>query len=278
MLKKFFRFFLIIAIVYTGVILGIYFNQRNLQYHPNKEVKDVAAYDLGDTTEIFLTTSDGAKIQTWVHMPKPGMPMTIWYHGNAHHLGQRAEKFKQLIDLGYGFIAPSWQSFGKSDGVPSQAGIYEVARLAIKYSQQLGFKTEDTILIGESLGSGIASQMATEHKFKGVFLITPYTTIADRAQEMYWYLPVKYLTKDNFNNIDNISRINAPVLIVHGDDDDIIPHSHSQKLFEKALEPKKLIIYPGKHHSDLDVKEIFTEMDKFLNDRKTEADEQKIKE
>jgi fermentation-respiration switch protein FrsA (DUF1100 family) len=273
MKSKILRVLSVLLAAYLSVLGYIYFNQTNLLYFPDKDMGVISDYNLGDTKEIFLTSADGAKIQTWVHSPTGHKPMVIWLHGNSYNLAQRKDKFRELIKMGYGLIAPSWHGFGKSEGRPGIKEIYDDARAAVNYLQQLGYKTEDTIIIGESLGSGVAVQMAVEHRFKEVFLITPYTSIADRAQEIYWYLPVKQLVKDNFESYDKIDRIDAPLLIVHGDKDDVIPHSHAEKLFAKALEPKKLIIYPGKGHSNLDINVIFTEMANFTKTSETDGKE-----
>lgn len=255
----------ILAVLYGSILAWIYNNQRSLLYFPEKETKSLASYNLEDTKEIFREASDGTKLQIWYREPsKEGMPMIIYYHGNAYTLGYRHLKFKEMIDRGYGFIAVAWRGFGKSEGSPSEEGLYKDARTSVKFLEELGYKTEDTIVIGESLGSGLAVKMATEFSFKGVFLITPYTQIADRAQEIYWYLPVKGLLYDNFDNIGKIANINAPIIMVHGDQDLVIPHTHSEKLMNFAKDPKKLIIYPGKGHSNLDNRIIYGEMSKFF--------------
>jgi pimeloyl-ACP methyl ester carboxylesterase len=255
-----------LMILYVLVVTWVYINQKSLMYFPLPDKEEAKSHNLGNTEEIFLTTDDNIKIQTWYHLPsKAGMPMVVYLHGNSYNLPNRKLKFKELIDLGYGYIAPAWRGFGKSEGTPSKEGLFNDARAAIQLLKTLGYNTEDTIIIGESLGSGIAVKMATEYKFKGVFLITPYTTTADRAQEMYWYLPAKLLIKDNFDNASFLDKINAPLLIVHGTKDEVIPHTHSEKLMIIAHEPKKLIIYDGKGHSNLDSREIFNEMTTFFN-------------
>jgi fermentation-respiration switch protein FrsA (DUF1100 family) len=252
------------AILYLSVIGYLYLEQRSLLYFPLKESLGLKGSNLGETLEVFLTTPDGVKIQTWYHSPKAGKPLVIYLHGNSYNLEYRKAKFRELLDMGFGFVAPAWRGFSASEGTPTKEGLYIDARTAIDFAESMGYKTDDIILIGESLGTGIAVQMATEKHFKGLFLITPYTSISDRAQEIYWYLPVKHLIKDNFISIDKISKINTPVLIVHGDEDDVIPHHHSEKLFKEAQEPKELIIYPGKSHNNLDNNVIFKELKRFF--------------
>lgn len=258
------RLAIIMVVSYLAVLGHIATAQRSLMYHPRSDEKQLAEYNLHDTTESFITTSDGLKLQVWHHPPEINGKMVIFFHGNAGNIGQRVEKLRILGELGYGYIIAAWRGFGESQGSPSKEGIYTDARTVIEYAKSLGYHTEDIILVGESLGSGIATKMATEQKFKGLFLITPYTTINDRAQEIYFYLPVKYLLKDNFNNVDEIKNVKIPVIIIHGDDDDIIPHHHGEKVFSAASDPKKFILYPGVKHADYDDRIVFEEMDKFF--------------
>ncbi len=233
-------------------------------YYPEKESHSLEYYNLKDTEEITLTTEDGVKLQAWYRKPSDGEHMVIFLHGNAGNIEDRADKLEQLIDMGYGFVIPAWRSFGKSKGIPTMQGLYLDAEAAINFVHERGYKLDNAIIIGESLGTGIATEMATRHKFKGLFLITPYKSIAQRAGELYPMMAFKHLTKDNFNVIDKIASINQPVLIIHGANDKVIPHSHSEEIFVKACEPKKLIIYPEVGHSDYNVEEVFTQMDDFF--------------
>ena len=254
----------LLAIAYLGIIGWIYLNQRKLLFFPDTAIKQVEEYNLAGTQDLMIETNNGEKIQLWYHPAKHGMPMTLYFHGNSYNLGQRALKFRELIDLGYGFIAPSYSGFGKSDGTPSKESVLESARTAVRFLKDQGFQTKDVLLIGESLGSGVAVNMAIEDNYKGLFLITPYTSIADRAQEIYWFLPVRYLLKDGIESKIFIDKINAPLLMAHGTNDLIIPHTHSKQLFSVAKDPKKLIIYEGKGHSNLDTREIFREMTEYF--------------
>jgi pimeloyl-ACP methyl ester carboxylesterase len=256
-----------ILIFYFGLLLGIYMNQQSLLYKPTKEIADFETFNLSDTEELFLVSQDGTKLQAWFHKPQGNMPMVIFFHGNSVNLGQenRLAKFNALSKMGYGYIAVSYRGFGNSEGAPSKDGILNDARAAMDFAISKGYEANSLILIGESLGSGVATAMAVEYDVKGMLLITPYTSIADRAQEIYWYLPVRYLVKDNFSNHDLVAHVKCPVIIVHGDNDETIPHSHSHKLIDIITSEKKLIIYPGKGHTDYDSVEVFNEMTDFFH-------------
>jgi len=252
------------AIAYALLMTWLYLNQRNLMYYPKKEIQAFEHYSLKGAKEITLTTTDGIKLQAWYRKAKANKPMVIFLHGNAGNLEDRIDKLNQLITMGYGFITPSWRGYGKSDGTPTMQGLYFDAEAAIDYARTQGYKIDQIIMIGESLGAGIATEMATRYQFKGLFLITPYTSISKRAEELYPIILANKFTKDNFNVIDKIAQVEQPILIIHGTNDKIIPHRHSENIFAIAKEPKKLIIYPNIGHVDYNVAEVFTEMDKFF--------------
>ncbi|AIF81035.1 hypothetical protein I862_02360 [endosymbiont of Acanthamoeba sp. UWC8] len=276
--KNIFRIIIACMVLYLGVMGYIYLNQRTLLYHPEQEMIGLESYNMPGTEEIFLTTKDGVKIQAWYKKPDTGKEMVIFYHGNSGHIPQRIDKLKELNAMGYGFIIPAWRGFGKSEGFPTEKGILNDAEATIEFIKKEGYDLKKVIVIGESLGTGVATQMAAKHEFKGLLLITPYTTIQDRASEIYFYIPVKYLLKDNFDTINNISKVKVPVIIIHGDNDEIIPHTHSLKIIEKVNEPKKLIIYPGINHTNYDSKTVFTEMRNFFKslekDTEVEVDQE----
>jgi fermentation-respiration switch protein FrsA (DUF1100 family) len=251
-------------LIYLSLSALLYSNQRSIMYHPQKQVHELSYYNLGSTEEITFTTKDGIKLQAWYRPPDNKQSMVIFLHGNAGNLEHRTDKLKQLAKMGYGFVIPAWRSFGKSEGSPSMAGLYLDAEAAIDFVQTKGYKIEETILIGESLGTGIATEMATRHRFKGLFLITPYISIAKRAKELYPFMFAGYFTKDNFTVLNKIDKINQPLLIIHGTKDNIVPYDHAEKIFAKAVEPKKFITYIDAGHSDYDMVDAFTQMQLFF--------------
>jgi uncharacterized protein len=263
-MRIFISFLLSCVVAYILFLTYLYLNQRSMMYHPEGELNSLSHYSLSATEEITLITSDGIKLQAWYRKPNDNKHMVIFLHGNAGNLENRVDKLEKLIKMGYGFIIPAWRGFGKSSGKASMKGLYQDAEAAISFIKSRDYELENTILIGESLGTGIAAEMATRYRFKGLFLITPYKSIAARADELYPLMLATYLTKDNFNVIDKISSINQPVLIIHGTEDNVVPCSHSEEIFTKAKEPKKMIIYPGVGHSDYDIQEVFVEMSEFF--------------
>ncbi len=258
------HFLIIIFIAYLVIIALVYFKQRDMMYHPDKQLHELSFYKIDGAEEITLTTKDNIKLQAWFRKSDTNKEMVIFLHGNAGNLENRVDKLKQLVEMGYGFIIPAWRGFGKSEGSPTKTGLFLDAEAAITCVLEKGYSLPNIIMVGESLGTGIATEMALKYNFKGLFLITPYTSIADRAGEIYPYLPTQYLTKDNFKVEENIAKINQPLFIIHGTSDNVVPYFHSEKIFSKAIEPKKMIIYPGIGHSNYNIKEIFEQMKLFF--------------
>jgi len=253
----------VILFAYIATVLVMYFAQRSFLYYPDKNMLHPADYGI-DMQEIALHTSDGINIASWYH-PAPEDGFTIvYFHGNAGHLGYRMDRFAAFMEKGFGLLAVSWRGFGTSEGAPSKSGLYNDARAALDYLKSKNVNEKNIVLYGESLGTGVASKMAVEHKAAAVILEAPYTSIANRAQELYPLIPVKWMLKDNFNSIKLIPNIEEPLLILHGEDDMVIPPSHGKKLFSLAKSPKKLVIFPHNSHFNGNHREIADLIKEFI--------------
>ncbi len=265
-MRNLFNYILILLpILYIAIVTLIYSKQEELLYHPGRHIHELGSYNLLGVKEVSLLTKDNIKLQAWYKEPSSQGFMTIFLHGNAGVLEDRIDKLKILDELGDGYLIISWRGFGKSEGVPSKLGLIADADSAVDFIVKRGYDLKNTVMIGESLGTGIAVEMALKHRFKGLFLITPYTSIADRAGELYPFLPTQLLTKDNFKVLDNVDKINQPILIMHGTADMVVPYSHAQKIFAKAKEPKDFITYIDVGHNDYDVRDAFTKMQNFFS-------------
>ena len=257
---------LAILLMYSSALFYLYINQKAFLYAPKKDLVPFTSHALKDVQEIFLTTQDNNSIQAWYHHAGNPAKVVIYLHGSNGSLVRNKARLQALQNQGYSYIIPAWRGFGKSSGSPSEQGLYADAEAAIQYLVNQGFDTKNTILIGESLGTGIATEMANRYPFKGLFLIAPYTSIVALARATYSYLPISQcLIKDNFKVLEKIKKIGeAALLIVHGDQDQVIPHSHSQQIISQANMPKKLIIYPGVNHTNFVSQAIFMEMENFF--------------
>lgn len=248
---------LAVILIYAGINAYLYFFQRSILYLPVKEMSGPKNYGIYDSEEVCLNTDDGVNITAWYIAPKRNEPVMLYLHGNAGNLGDRTEKLQAFLDKGFGMLAVSWRGFGPSDGYPNEEGLYHDARAALKYLVNLKLDIKNDIFVyGESLGSGVAVQLATENDFRAIILEAPYTSISNRAAELYPYIPVKLLLKDHFKSIDKIASVNSPVLIFHGYLDEVMPISHGRRMLEAANEPKEARFFENIGHTDFNFQEI----------------------
>lgn len=236
---------------YCVLCAYLYVNQRRMIYHPDRHVGEPRAYGLEGFEERFIGQPP-SRLQVWWRAAEAGMPLVVYFHGNASHLGNRAGIYAALAAKGFGVLALSYRGYGKSDGMPSEQGIYADARTAMAYAESLGFTHGKTIIFGESLGTGVAVQMASEFGVGGLVLQAAYISVAQRAAEIYPYIPVKFLIKDRYHSLSKIAKVKAPLLLFHGELDDTIPLAHGKQLFGAATSVKQAIYFPKINHNDFD--------------------------
>ena len=261
---RMFCFLFTLLLAYAILVGGLYVFQRQLIYHPDKNIGPPEQYGLKDFFDSFVTAADGEHIQTWYHPAAPGFPTILYYHGNAYNLGDRAPIFSALADKGFGVMGVSYRGYGKSSGSPTEGGLYMDARAGMEYlTQKQHIPLHHIILFGESLGTGVAVQMAIEYDVGGLVLQSPYTAVAARAAEIHFYVPVSWMIKDHFFTIHKISRVKAPLLIFHGERDTTIPIAHGKAVFDAATSPKQAIFFPEVSHYDFDSQILATYVDEF---------------
>lgn len=241
----------VMLVAYVVICCAIFIFQRHLMYHPVRTIDAPAAYNLTTVQDVVID-NDGIKRQIWIHPARPGFPTVVYFHGNAVHLGDRAFKFVGFVEAGLGLVAISYGGFGKSDGRPSEKNIYNDARIAIAYARDtLHVPQEKLIYFGESLGTGVAVQMATEQAPALLVLEAAYTSVETRSAELYpFVLGVRRLVRDKYDSLSKIKNVHAPLLMLHGELDPVIPLVHGKTLFAAANEPKQMVVYPGVHHFD----------------------------
>jgi fermentation-respiration switch protein FrsA (DUF1100 family) len=241
-----------LALAYAAIVAVAYFAQRRLTYFPNPT--RIAPVDVGlkGVTEETLTAADGTRLIAWYAPAPPGRPTLLYFHGNAGGLSGRAYRFQRYQDAGFGIMMLSYRGYSGSDGSPSEAANYADARLAYDSLLARGLKPQDIFLYGESLGSGVATHLASQVLVAGVILDSPFTSIPDVGAEQYPFLPVRWLMTDRYDSASRIARINAPLLILHGARDRVVPVSMGRRLSELAREPKRYVEFPAGGHVDLD--------------------------
>lgn len=192
-----------------------------------------------------LPGPDGTEIAV-LHLPNPQAQFTIWFfHGNAEDLGDIEPHLRTLRDNGFAVFAADYPGYGHSTGRPGEKAIYASARVARDYlRRELKVPAAQTILFGRSLGGGPAVQMATEERVGGLVLQSAFTSVF-RVMTRWPLLPF-----DQFHNERKLSRVDSPVLVMHGRRDEVIPFHHGESLFAAAREPKQSLWVPGAMHND----------------------------
>jgi len=229
------------GLLYAAALSGMYVIQRDLQYFPSRRDPAPQVVGLTGVDRITLTTPDGETLVLWYAPPPEGRPVILFLHGNGGEIADRADRlaFYQSRGLGAAFL--SWRGYGGSTGSPSEAGLLNDAKTAYDHLRGLGLSADRIVLVGESLGSGVAVQTAARNPVGAVVLEAPYSAAVDIARAQYPWLPVGLLMQDQFRSRDHIAAINAPLLILHGEADAVIPFGFGKRLFDAATDPKTFL-------------------------------------
>ena len=236
---------------YGGIVGGLYLLQRKLLYHPNKTRPRLADLALLGVREVVLTTEDGLSLFSWYLPPRAGRPVIAYFHGNGGHIGYRAERLRRFASEGYGVLLAEYRGYAGNPGAPSEAGLYADAAAALDFLAGERVTPSRLVLWGELLGSGVAVYLAAERAVAGVILEAPFTSVAAAAQHHYPILPAARLVRDRFDSLSRISRIGAPLLVLHGERDMIVPVRHGRTLLDAAVHPKEGWFAPGAGHQNL---------------------------
>ncbi|MDJ0894597.1 MAG: alpha/beta hydrolase [Alphaproteobacteria bacterium] len=243
-------------IAYVVIVAALYLVQRQLIYFPSTERPRPADWNLPDMSAQALTAADGVEVYAWYRPAERGRATMVFFCGNAGHVGYRAEKVRTFLDAGLGVLLLSYRGYGGNGGAPSEQGLYADARAAMVFLDQRGVAPETIVLYGESLGSGIATQIALERAAVGnpvgaMVLEAPYTSVVDVAQDRFPWIPVRFLVRDRFDNQSRIDQAAAPLLVIHGHRDRVIPFRFGRRLYEAASQPKQFHELPEASHNDL---------------------------
>lgn len=227
------------AVVYLGLVSIAPLMAKSMLYYP----------DFGSRRApeglVKITGADGGQI-AMLHLPNPQAEFTLWFfHGNAEDLGDLEPMLHALHDLGFAVFAHDYPGYGLSTGQPSEQALYVSAREARTYLREtLNVPAERTLIYGRSLGGGPAVQLATEERLGGLILQSTFVS-AFRVVTRWPLLPF-----DRYRNLAKIDRIGCPLLVMHGQADEVIPFWHGEKLFAAARERKRTFWVPGARHND----------------------------
>jgi fermentation-respiration switch protein FrsA (DUF1100 family) len=236
---------------YALVVAVLYLVQRRLLYFP-----DTRRPALGDLApigvrEVTLRTEDGLSLLSW-YLPSPDhAPVIVYFHGNGGYIGHRRERLQQFAAAGFGVLMAEYRGYGGNPGSPSETGLMADARAALALLDAQRIAPDRRVVYGESLGCGVAVQLAADHPIAALILESPYTSIADVAQYHYPFVPVRWLLHDRFDALSRIGAITAPSLFLQADRDPVIPARFGRALYAAAQEPKHLWSVASGGHEDV---------------------------
>jgi fermentation-respiration switch protein FrsA (DUF1100 family) len=237
--------------LYAVVVVFFYVQQRSLLYPAGRERVSPQEAGLPDFEEVTLRTQDGESIVGWYKPPQVGRTTLLYFHGNGGSLWNRRFRARMLTENGRGLFIVSYRGYSGSTGAPTETGLRIDAATAYAWlTQQVA--PSDIVLYGESLGTGVAVRLATEQVVAGLILDAPYTSTADVARAHYWFLPV-WLLWDQYRSIEWIHELKAPLLVLHGERDGVIPVAFGERLFAAAPEPKRFVRLAGSHVENLEL-------------------------
>src|SRR5215468_5014882 len=229
--------------VYVAIVILLFIQQRQLLFPAGLEPPSLERAGLVGLMEpVRIVTADGLTLLSWYHRPPTAAgPLVILFHGNGGTIEIRAAKAKAYIDAGFGMLLVEYRGYGGNPGSPSEDGLYADGRAALAFATAQGVGLDHVVLMGESLGTGVAVQMAAEQRVAALVLEAPYSSIADVAQSHFPLFPVWWLVRDRFDSADKIARVDTSLLVIHGERDRTIPARFAHALFTAAGEPKEAV-------------------------------------
>jgi uncharacterized protein len=232
------------------LVLPVLF-EKQLIYHPSRG-HDASARDLGLAHEtVALVAEDGVKLDALFLPAKDARVTILLAHGNAGNLSHRLDRTIFLqAHLGASVLLFDYRGYGRSEGAPDEEGTYRDARAAYRWLTEVrGISPDRLVLFGESLGSAVALDLAVGHPCRALVLESPFTSVPDMAQVVLPFLPRAFV-RTQYDNIGKIARLRVPLLVLHGDRDEVVPFAQGRRLFEAAPEPKRFYAIRGASHND----------------------------
>ncbi len=245
------KFILVVAACYGLLVVVVYFMQGRMLYLaevPGRTLTVTPANVGMDYQDISIETTDGVALHGWFIAGRSSRVL-LFFHGNAGNISHRLDSIRQFQDLGLSVLIIDYRGYGQSEGRTTERGIYRDADAAWRYLiEARGIVASDIVIFGRSLGASVASRLAAKHEPLALIVESSFTSVPDIAQELYSWLPARWLTRLNHATRDYIQDVRCPVLVVHSRDDEIIPFHHGEAIFASANEPRTLLAIRGTHN------------------------------
>ncbi|MBI4057462.1 MAG: alpha/beta hydrolase [Elusimicrobia bacterium] len=248
----------LILLLITLRLFLIRFEKINL-YHPERQIFATPIHLKMPFEEVILKTTDGISLNGWyIPASSPtnlGRVTLLYCHGNAGNISHRLEHILFFHQLGLNTLIFDYRGYGKSEGAPSEKGTYQDAWNAYRYLlEHKKVEPSNVVIYGESLGAAIAIDLASQINTGALITLGAFTSTIGIGQDLYPHLPVKWMVRYRYDSIEKVSRVKIPYLLMHNQQDDIIPLAHGIKLFQTTQAPKEMFILPGNHHDGFDKK------------------------
>ncbi len=244
---------IVVAIIYGAVAALAFVIQRRIVFQPDTARPSASALAIPQLKEVTIRSRGQPPLLAWYLRAPADRPMIAYFHGNGGNLAYRSDRVRTFWQAQLGLIMVEYPGYGGNAGSPSEAGMIAAGRGVLAFLDAQGIQSGQLIFYGESIGSGIATRLATEHPVAGLILESPYTSVLDIARRTLWgrFLPVQLLLRDRFEQLSLIKNVHAPLLIMQGEKDLVVPPDMGRILFSAANEPKVMWSTPHGGHNDL---------------------------
>ncbi|WP_111641771.1 alpha/beta hydrolase [Marinimicrobium alkaliphilum] len=263
------RWLLTAGVAYATLVVLVWALQGCMIHIPSRTLAaSPAAIGLG-YEDVRLETEDGERLHAW-YLPAPSARGTLlFFHGNAGNISHRLDSLQIFHDLALNVLIVDYRGYGESSGRPSERGLYRDGQAAFDYLlSERDEAPERLIFFGRSLGAAVAAETARGQPIGGLILESGFTSVPDIGADLYPFLPVRWLTRYRYDARAALAEVEAPVLVVHSPDDEIIPERHGRALYDAASEPKRFLAIRGDHnHGFLRSRETYIPgLDAFLTE------------
>ena len=252
------RVLLVIATCYVLLVVVVYLMQGRMLYLPDLPGRslDYSPTDYGlNYQDVAFETSDGVKLHGWF-IDGQSSRVLLFFHGNAGNISHRLESIRQFHELGLSVFIIDYRGYGQSEGRVSEKGTYRDAEAAWRYLvEDRSIAPTDILIFGRSLGASVASRLAGKHQPLALIVESSFTSVPDIAQDLYPWLPARWLSRLRHATRDYVRDVRCPILVIHSRDDEIIPFHHGEAIFAAANEPRSLLGIRGTHNDGFIVDE-----------------------
>ncbi|MBU6235766.1 MAG: alpha/beta hydrolase [Alphaproteobacteria bacterium] len=239
--------------VYAFLIALMYVLQAQMLFRPDTNDYSQAQVGITGFTDVSVTTSDNLKLKGWYAAAQVGKPTILFFQGNASSYQWRAPDFMALVKKGYGVLLAGYRGYGGNKGTPSEEGLYRDAEAYLEFLKAQNIPENQIVLYGESLGTGVAIELAYRHRnIMALLLEAPYASIAATAAQIYPFVPfMEKLVTNRFDSIYKIGALTMPKFFMLAGEDRIIPNKDSLFLYQNAPQPKAIKVYKRAGHNDM---------------------------